>query len=104
MADEGNVDMIKICKGSDFYSLSTCRDLLFHVQEHRFTIPQIGEALNALDLKFLGFDIKDQSTMKRFKEIYPNKNDLTSLGLWHEFEEQYPDTFAGMYQFWCQKS
>ena len=24
----------------DFYSTSACRDLLFHVQEHRFTLPQ----------------------------------------------------------------
>jgi len=32
----------------DFFSLSECRDLLFHVQEHRFTIPQSGDALDAL--------------------------------------------------------
>ncbi|SVD96426.1 uncharacterized protein METZ01_LOCUS449280, partial [marine metagenome] len=28
---------------SDFYSLSEFRDLLFHVQEHRFTIPKIKD-------------------------------------------------------------
>ena len=26
----------------DFYSISACRDLLFHVQEHRLTLPQIA--------------------------------------------------------------
>ena len=31
-------------RSGDFYSISTIRDLLFHVQEHRFTIPQICEA------------------------------------------------------------
>ena len=29
----------KIQESSDFYSLSTVRDLIFHVQEHLFTIP-----------------------------------------------------------------
>src|SRR5690606_31045778 len=39
----------------DFYNTSECRDLLFHVQEHRFTIPQIRKALDELGLRFLGF-------------------------------------------------
>ncbi len=32
----------------DFYSLSMLRDLLFHVQEHRFTLPQIRNCLSVL--------------------------------------------------------
>ena len=32
-------------KRLDFYSLSTLKDLLFHVQEHRFAIPQIKDYL-----------------------------------------------------------
>jgi hypothetical protein len=88
---------------NDFYSLSECRDLLFHVQEHRFTIPQIIDALDVLNLKFLGFEMQDQSAIKRFKEKHPKETDLTSLALWHEFEQQHPDTFIGMYQFWCIK-
>ena len=103
-ADDGNAVMTKICNGQDFFSLSTCRDSLFHVQEHRFTIPQIVDALDNLNLKFLGFELKDQTPMKRFKEIYPKKNDLTSLVLWHKYEQQHPNTFNSMYQFWCQKS
>ena len=35
----------EILTSSDFYSLSSVRDLLFHVQEHRFTLPQIKAAL-----------------------------------------------------------
>ena len=104
MADDGNAAMTKICNGQDFFSLSTCRNSLFHVQEHRFTIPQIVDALDNLSLKFLGFELKDQNPRKRFKEIYPKKNDLTSLVLWHKYEQQHPNTFNSMYQFWCQKS
>ena len=37
----------RLTSRSDFYSTSTTRDLLFHVQEHRFTIPEIKKILNA---------------------------------------------------------
>ena len=40
---------------ADFYSLSGCRDLLFHEKEVQFTIPQIAEIIMKLNLKFLGF-------------------------------------------------
>ena len=33
----------------DFFSLSSVRDLIFHVQEHRFKLPQIKDCLNELD-------------------------------------------------------
>jgi ubiquinone/menaquinone biosynthesis C-methylase UbiE len=101
--ENGDISLKKIFSMNDFYSHSECRDLLFHVQEHRFTIPQILDALDVLNLKFLGFEMRDQSTMKKFKDIYPKETDLTSLALWHEFEQQHPDTFIGMYQFWCIK-
>ena len=104
MAEGGNPTMAKICNGRDFFNLSNCRDLLFHVQEHRFTLPQIEEALKSLHLKFLGFEMRDQRALKQFKESHPNSNALTSLSLWHKFELDNPDTFIGMYQFWCQKS
>ena len=104
MAEDGNPTMAKIFNYRDFFSLSECRDLLFHVQEHRFTLPQIEEALKSLHLKFLGFEMRDQRALKQFKESHPNSNALTSLSLWHKFELGNPDTFRGMYQFWCQKS
>ena len=46
----------KISNSGDFYSLSTIRDLLFHVQEHSFTLPMIKDALPKLGLKFCGFE------------------------------------------------
>ena len=95
--------MAEICNGRDFFSLSECRDLLFHVQEHRFTLPQIEEALQALKLEFLGFEIRGQTALRKFRKSHPNKRALTSLSLWHNFELENPDTFEGMYQFWCKK-
>ena len=103
MAEGGNRKMADICNGNDFYGLSECRDLLFHVQEHRFTLPQIEAALESLELKFLGFEVRDEKLLGKFKQSHPNNNDFTSLPLWHQFELENPNMFRGMYQFWCQK-
>jgi tetratricopeptide (TPR) repeat protein/2-polyprenyl-3-methyl-5-hydroxy-6-metoxy-1,4-benzoquinol methylase len=93
----------KALNSHDFYSLSTCRDLLFHVQEHRFTLPEIETALKELGLVFIGFEFQGYQVQNRFKELNPKNESLTSLPLWHQFELNHPDTFRGMYQFWVQK-
>lgn len=103
MALNGDKGMEKIFSFSDFFHLSELRDLIFHVQEHRYTIPQIESNLQELKLEFLGFELKDQEAFAQFKTSFQEKSDLTSLGLWHEFETQNPDTFRGMYQFWVRK-
>ncbi len=90
-----------ILSSPDFYSLSTLRDLLFHVQEHRFTIPQIQGCLADLGLAFCGFE-KDR-ILKAFKACHLDDDALYDLGKWHAFEEANPRTFGRMYQFWCQK-
>lgn len=104
MAEDGNAEMSRILSFADFFSLSSCRDLLFHVQEHRFTLPQIEAALTSLKLEFLGFEIGDSAVLNQFRASHPNKVALTSLQLWHEFELKNPNTFRGMYKFWCKKN
>ena len=47
----------------DFYSMSGCRDMLFNVMEHRFTIPEIAAFLNDNDLSFLAFEPFDDPTV-----------------------------------------
>ena len=85
----------------DFYSLSTFRDLLFHTQEHQFTINQINESLLELGLKFCGFDNK--KAIQAFKLENKMENEEYDLSKWDEFEKLNQNTFLGMYQFWCQK-
>ena len=55
--NDGDKLLNTLIQSEDFYSTSAVRDLLFHVQEHRFTIPQISEILINFKLEFLGFDI-----------------------------------------------
>ncbi len=96
-------DLAKIQRRADFFNLSGCRDLLFHVQEHRFTLPEIETALRELGLEFLGFELRNSRIMKQFKTLHPEHSSETSLPLWHQFEIQNPDIFHGMYQFWVRK-
>ena len=86
---------------NDFFSLSTLRDLVFHVQEHRFTLLEIHKSLDELGLKFCGF--ADQYVVGSFYNYFGKESDACDLSLWHQFEEAHPNAFAGMYQFWCQK-
>ena len=90
-------------KSNDFYSFSELKDLLFHVQEHRFTIPQISGVLDELGLAFMGFEISEKTIMKGFKAAYPKEEAIYDLGKWHEYETLNPRLFSGMYQFWVQK-
>ena len=55
------------------------------------------------DLNFLGFDI-DSSVIRAYKNRFPNDPSATNLDQWHIYEEENPNTFAGMYQFCIQKN
>ncbi|WGS21489.1 MULTISPECIES: methyltransferase domain-containing protein [unclassified Bradyrhizobium] len=84
----------------DFYSMSGCRDLLFNVMEHRFTIPEIAAFLNHNGLSFLGFEPFDDTTViEKFHKQFPGAVDETNLDQWHRFEADHPETFWDMYVF-----
>ena len=93
----------KVTAYLDFYSTSDVRDLLFHVQEHQFTIPQISEMLKDLNLEFLGFFFSNPLVKKKFSKSFPEDKNNVSLDSWHQFEKNNPDIFIGMYQFWVRK-
>lgn len=96
-------DLVKtVAQSPDFFSVSNCRDLVFHVQEHRFTLPEIGRFLTANDLTLLGFDIHF-GILRRYCARFPDDQARTDLGRWHIFEQENPATFGGMYQFWVQQ-
>lgn len=88
---------------SDFFSASACRDLLFHVQEHRMTLDGIDLFIRENGLQFLGFDI-DRHIVGEYNQRFPRDHAATNLQQWQLFEEKNPDTFRSMYQFWVQKA
>ena len=96
-----NIPFAKLINNYDFYTTSSFRDLILHVQEHRFTLPKISKLLQKYNLKFLGFT--NASIKKDYSKFYKDDKKFTSLKNWHDFEIKHPDIFQGMYQFWVKK-
>jgi len=102
MASSKVENFTSLLKLSDFFSISTCRDLLFHVQEFYVTLAEIDDYLRAKGLTLLGFEI-NPSVLHAYRQRFPNDPAATDLGQWQIFEQENPDTFSSMYQFWIQK-
>jgi len=86
----------------DFYSTSECRDLLFHVQEHRLTLGQIESFISEHGLQFIGFEL-DPRVLQEYRARFADDKAGINLRNWARFEAENPDTFIGMYRFWIQK-
>lgn len=97
-----SVELQWLSKLSDFYSTSDCRDLLFHVQEHRLTLGQVESFLAEFGLQFIGFQL-DPRVLNQYRTRFTDDPLGTNLRNWARFEADNPDTFVGMYQFWIQQ-
>jgi len=96
------VELLWLSKMADFYSTSDCRDLFFHVEEHRLTLGQIESFIAEFGLAFVGFEL-DARALYRYHERFTDDPSGTNLRDWDQFEADNPDTFVGMYQFWVQR-
>jgi ubiquinone/menaquinone biosynthesis C-methylase UbiE len=83
----------------DFFTLSECRDLLFHVQEHQFTTERIAAMITPLGLQFMGLEADPEFLANN----EPRVSDPTSLAQWGEFEKAHPDFFGSMYVMWLRR-
>lgn len=93
-----------LARFDDFFTTSECRDLLFHVQESRTTIPAVKAFLGEQGLKFIGFEF-GEAALRGYRAQFAEQNwSMSDLDRWHDFETKYPDTFTSMYQFWVQKT
>ncbi len=91
-----------VAQWADFFSMDECRDLLFHVQEHRIGLPEIRTFLAENGAQFSGFML-DAATLQRFAQRFPDRASLLDLECWHRFETEAPGTFSGMYNFRIRK-
>lgn len=86
----------------DFYTTSACRDLIFHVQEHRFNLLELSQAIERLNLKLIGLEVKEPGVLKNYHQEFPDDPYGLSLENWHQFEQAHPQTFLGMYHLWLE--
>jgi 2-polyprenyl-3-methyl-5-hydroxy-6-metoxy-1,4-benzoquinol methylase len=92
-----------VTRFTDFFTTSECRDLLFHVQEARVSIPMLKTFITDQGLKFLGFEFWS-SALQQYRNYFTSSGwAWADLDRWHAFESEKPDLFSGMYQFWIQK-
>jgi tetratricopeptide (TPR) repeat protein/SAM-dependent methyltransferase len=92
-----------VVHSTDFYNASACRDLLFHVREHRLTLPEIARWIEELGLEFIGFQFEETEVPRLYRARFPNDPTLRSLANWQRFETEFPSTFAALYQFWVRR-
>jgi hypothetical protein len=92
-----------LLNSNDFYSASGCRDLLFNVMEHRFTIQEIAAFLKEHGLVFHGFEL-DASVVEKFQQRHPGSEALINLDYWNAFEADNSTVFRGMYVFTVSKA
>ena len=91
-----------IAKARDFFTVSELRDLVFHVREHRMTIPQIANFLRDNKLQFLGFEL-DPESAHNYRVRFPARpHHDESPKRPHTFETAHPETFHYTYQFWVR--
>ncbi len=86
----------------DYYSLPECRDLLFHVQEHQFDLPEIKDILEEFGLEFLQFYLSDRD-IQHYVKRHTDDPDAKDLDKWAQWESKNPDLFLSMYTFWCRQ-
>jgi 2-polyprenyl-3-methyl-5-hydroxy-6-metoxy-1,4-benzoquinol methylase len=104
--DLGNLDEksdLGILNTYDFFGISTCRDLLFHVQEQQVELHAIAAFLRENGLTFLGFET-DSAILGAYRRRFPDDAAATNLDHWQTFENDNPETFSRMYMFWIRKA
>jgi SAM-dependent methyltransferase len=98
-------DNFSFMRLDDYFTVSTCRDLLFHVHEVQTTIPEIKAFLAANGLRFVGFDFGALEGQEHYRNLFARNGwSLSDLDRWDVFERDNPQLFAGMYVFWVQKA
>jgi tetratricopeptide (TPR) repeat protein len=100
----GHPDADATCRSIDYNATSAIRDLLFHAQEHQFTIPNIKRILEENHLEFLGFLFVDPRVKGDYLDRFPTDTRCVDLDNWTMFEAENPLTFVSMYQFWCRRA
>ena len=102
LIEGGEGELGALLRSPDFYTVSSCRDLVFHVHERRFTIPKLAGALGKAGLRPLGFEA-GRETRARYRRRFPDDPNLSSLESLAEFENTHPEAFAGMYLLWAER-
>ena len=79
------------------------KDKAFIEVDGHVLIKDIEKILGNYNLSFLGFENKSNRVSK-YLTNYPEDEKLINLENWKKYELKNPNTFLGMYNFWCYKN
>jgi len=46
----------------------------------------------------------NMKTPSTYQDLFPADAEMNDLRQWDRLEQENPNTFIGMYKFWCQKN
>jgi len=85
-----------------FFTLEGCRHLLFPGAEHPLALGDIARFLREKDLRLIGLEAP-QNVRAAYSARFPRDAAADDLDNWAAFEQENPQTFAAMIQFWVQR-
>lgn len=91
-----------VVRFSDFYSTSTCRDLLLRPQETHVDLVELHAMLLRHGLRPLGLEVSEP-TQQAFTREMPGAR-LDDFDAWDRFEALHPTTFEHMFVVWAQQA
>ena len=92
-----------LTRHSDFYSVSMCRDLVFHVQEITFTPLEVAALVKDAGIGNLGFHLNSEDYWQAYINLFPDDPYVCNPKNISVFESKYPSAFLGLYSFYAQK-
>lgn len=102
MAKNTDSPLGRVVRLRDFHATEECRDLLFHVEEHRYTFPQVQTLAEGAGLRVTEVAAPD-AARREYSKRFPDDPAMTDLARWDACEADHPDTFAGMYLLWVAR-
>ncbi|MES1210245.1 MAG: hypothetical protein ABUS79_30270 [Pseudomonadota bacterium] len=90
----------RLTSSYDFYSVSQCRDLVFHAREHTFTLPELALVFRDLRLSVLGLEPPGPHDLPAYRARFPADDAATDLANWDIVERDNPTMFSRMYVLW----
>lgn len=91
-----------LARMNDFFTLSMTRDLLFHVQEHQYSVEEIERIATGLGWELLGVDLPSR-LRAALRPDYPCKSaTITTFAQWRQAEPAYVGSVT-MFDFWLRK-
>lgn len=99
---ETRPDLTGLFISPDFYARPSCRDLIFHVQEHQYDVPGLRSLIEGTGLELLGFELQSERRTD-FLGRFPNDPEICDWASIDSFERAVPWAFSEMYRFWLIK-